>query len=453
MRRRGPRARRRERPRPGERGGVRAASGRQRRGARQRAVRRGRGGFVVVVVRGGGREGGFRDSPRRERDPVPGVSDRVGERVFTPRDGGARVRVADAGGSGRGAVARRGDARRGVPRDVRGGDAVREAPRDARRAARRRIAHRRASRPAPPVGARRPRDRAGGLLHRGRAELLTSDGTSPGGHPEAKGGDSRRTLPTLDPEARVFFRQEFRRVRLREYATRSRATGSTRTSRARRSSTPRRTSSSRPRSRSRRRRRSRRSSGWRRRRWPSAPPSATRRRGESHFLDARQPGREGDEKMRSGGTGSARAPLREWFLRDESSGAAAAVHAAVRAGARATTPRHLLRPLAQLLVSLLDVAGRPRGRLRRRSRRRGGGYRHSRRRGRVASGRDRAVRGAAEGWPDDQTRRGFGEVLCGERGVRARAEAPRRWVAAACDFFLVCQRELALDALLGHQMG
>jgi hypothetical protein len=44
-------------------------------------------------------------------------------------------------------------------------------------------------------------------------------------------------------------------------------------------------------------------------------------------------------------------------------------------------------------------------------------------------------------------------VLCGERGVRARAEAPRRWVAAACDFFLVCQRELAPDALLGHQMG
>ena len=410
------------------------------------------GAGSVVVVRGGGREGGFRDSPRRERDPVPGVW-RVGERVFTPRDGGARVRVADAGGSGRGAVARRGDARRGVPRDVRGGDAVREAPRDARRAARRRIAHRELPGEAPPVGARRPRDRAGGLLHRGRSGATHRGWDLTRRPPRGQGRRLSPNTPDARPGGARFLRQEFRRVRLRE----------------------------RERVRARRVRRGRCARGVRARQGapslrarglvrvagggPGARPDGdgdagrallrARRgeRGDYISLDARQPGREGDEKR----------------------GVAGRVRRG-RASARVVPPRRVVR----------GGGGGPRGGSRGRarpppgtfsgpsrsswfpSRRRGGGPGGDFGGGPVVAGGGTVTpvaadawlqgaiarcEGAAEGWPDDQTRRGFGEVLCGERGVRARAEAPRRWVAAACDFFLVCQRELAPDALLGHQMG
>ena len=288
----------------------------------------------------------------------------------------------------------------------------------------------------------------------GGVELRTADGTSPGGHPEAKGGDSRRTLPTLDPEARVFFAKSFDACVSASATAFARdgfdadvARAAFEHAKAHLVFAPAVSFAS-----------------------PAAVQALVRmatatlaeRSSERDAASAAitflstlaNPGERAMKNAEWRDGFGAGAPLREWFLRDESSGAAAAVHAAVRAGARATTPRHLLRPLAQLLVSLLDVAGGgPGGDFGGGPVVAGGGTVTPVAADAWLQGAIARCEGAAEGWPDDQTRRGFGEVLCGERGVRARAEAPRRWVAAACDFFLVCQRELAPDALLGHQMG
>ena len=191
----------------------------------------------------------------------------------------------------------------------------------------------------------------------GGVELRTADGTSPGGHPEAKGGDSRRTLPTLDPEARVFFAKSFDACVSASATAFARdgfdadvARAAFEHAKAHLVFAPAVSFAS-----------------------PAAVQALVRmatatlaeRSSERDAASAAitflstlaNPGERAMKNAEWRDGFGAGAPLREWFLRDESSGAAAAVHAAVRAGARATTPRHLLRPLAQLLVSLLDVAG------------------------------------------------------------------------------------------------
>jgi hypothetical protein len=231
----------------------------------------------------------------------------------------------------------------------------------------------------------------------GGVELRTAEEGHPGA-PEAKGGDSRRALPTLDPEARVFFAKSFDACVSASATAFARdgfdadvARAAFEHAKAHLVFAPAVSFAS-----------------------PAAVQALVRmatatlaeRSSERDAASAAitflstlaNPGERAMKNAEWRDGFGAGAPLREWFLRDESSGAAAAVHAAVRAGARATTPRHLLRPLAQLTVSLLDVAGRgPGGDFGGGPVVAGGGYRHSRRRGRVASGRDRAVRGGGGG--------------------------------------------------------